>query len=430
MKRQRWFTRLTLLATLAGQLGPARVLAQDAAAADDPANRALRVYQQHLSAMRHMHCRFTPSCSQYAIDAIATYGIVEGSARAADRLMRCNASAEGRYPRNSEGLLVDPVGESPGTASSVRVPRWLLLEPEGAEPPTAAAITPERRSRLEETVTFALQLEQRGDCERASNEFQRAGMLADTIAAHAWAYARIAHCYFDASQWYLADRAYLTSAMLTRDDARRAGVGYGAAVSRFDAGGFLACARLLSDSALTVSAVAGEDSAPGSVGHPGWGEDAAPAPGGRVTALRGLCAFALGDWDGAERTLARAAAATPNAATRERVLRLAGAARRGRGLPHRSPGAAGVLSALIPGAGQTYAGHAQDGLRHLAFNAALIYTVASLAQHGQAPAAVIVGSVALPFYLGNVLGAQDAARRFNRQQCMRLLERSIDESSR
>jgi hypothetical protein len=430
MKRSRWFTRLTLLVALACQLGPVPVLAQDAPAADDPASRAIRVYQQHLSAMRHMHCRFTPSCSQYAIDAIATYGIVEGSARAADRLMRCNASAEGRYPRNSEGLLVDPAGESPGTASSVRVPRWLLLEPEGAEPPTAAALTPERRSRLEETVTFALQLEQRGDCERASGEFQRAGMLADTIAAHAWAYARIAHCYFGASQWYFADRAYLTSAMLTRDDARRASVGYGAAVSRFDAGAFVACTRLLSDSALTVSVANGEAFVPGSGGHANSGEDVALAPGGRVTALTGLCAFALGDWAVAERTLARTAAATPSAATRERVVRLAEAASRGPGLPHRSPGAAGVLSALVPGAGQIYAGHAQDGLRHLVFNAALIYTVASLAQHGQVPASVIVGSVALPFYLGNVLGAQDAARRFNHQQRMRLLERSINESSR
>ena len=66
----------------------------------------------------------------------------------------------------------------------------------------------------------------------------------------------------------------------------------------------------------------------------------------------------------------------------------------------------------------------------LLFNAALIYTVASLASHEQVPAAVLVGTVALPFYIGNVLGARDAATRFERDQRMRLLAKAIEESSR
>jgi len=41
-----------------------------------------------------------------------------------------------------------------------------------------------------------------------------------------------------------------------------------------------------------------------------------------------------------------------------------------------------------------------------------------------------VGSVALPFYVGNVLGARDTARRHDRDQRMRLLARAIDDSSR
>ena len=130
--------------------------AQDAAAPDDPAHGAIRVYQQHLSAMRHMHCRFVPSCSQYASDAIARYGLVEGSARAADRLMRCNRSADSRYRRSAEGLLVDPVGEAPRGPAIARVPGWLLPEPEHAAPPRSLRLARERAARLDEAVEFAL----------------------------------------------------------------------------------------------------------------------------------------------------------------------------------------------------------------------------------------------------------------------------------
>jgi putative membrane protein insertion efficiency factor len=402
--------------------------AQDATAPDDPAHGAIRVYQQHLSAMRHMHCRFVPSCSQYASDAIARYGLVEGSARAADRLMRCNRSADSRYRRSAEGLLVEPVGEAPRGPAVARVPGWLLPEPEHGPPPRSLRLPRERAARLDEAVEFAQLLEQRGDCERASAEFQRAGMLADTLPAHAWAYARIARCYLDASQWYFADRAYLTSAMLTSDTGTRASVGYAAAVSRFDAEAFTACARLLADPALTAGA---SGSGPASAVRLASADGSPPlAPDERVGALAGLCAFALGDWDGAARGFGRATQASPSAERRERIATLAQAASRGPELPRRSPAVAGTLSALLPGAGQVYCGRRLDGLRHLLFNAALVYTVVTIAQHDEVPAAVIVGSVELPFYLGNVIGAKESARQWSRERRMQLLVQGIAASAR
>ena len=36
------------------------------------------------------HCRFVPSCSQYAIDAINKYGPVKGSGKAVRRICRCH----------------------------------------------------------------------------------------------------------------------------------------------------------------------------------------------------------------------------------------------------------------------------------------------------------------------------------------------------
>ena len=404
------------------------VLAQVAPAPDGPAQGAIRAYQQYLSAMRHMHCRFVPSCSQYASDAIARYGLVEGSARAADRLMRCNRSADSRYRRSAEGLLVDPVGEAPRGPASARVPGWLLPEPGRAAPPRSAMLTRERATRLDEAVEFAQLLEERGDCERASAELQRAGMLADTLPAHAWAYARIAHSYLAASQWYFADRAYLTSAMLTSDPGARADVGYAAAVSRFDAEAFAACARLLADPALTAGA---SGSGPASAVRLASAGGAPPlAADERVGALGGICAMALGDWAGAARGFERATQASPSAERRQRIATLARAASRGPDLPQRSPALAGTLSALLPGAGQAYCGRPLDGVRHLLFNAALIYTVVTIAQHDEVPAAVIVGSVELPFYLGNVIGARENARQFSRDRRMQLLVQGIAASER
>jgi putative membrane protein insertion efficiency factor len=49
----------------------------------------LRGYRQWISPMMAPHCRFSPSCSAYAIEAIATYGAVRGSWLAVRRLAKC-----------------------------------------------------------------------------------------------------------------------------------------------------------------------------------------------------------------------------------------------------------------------------------------------------------------------------------------------------
>ena len=40
-------------------------------------------------------CKYHPSCSQYASDAIRKYGLLRGSAKAAWRLLRCNPWSHG-----------------------------------------------------------------------------------------------------------------------------------------------------------------------------------------------------------------------------------------------------------------------------------------------------------------------------------------------
>ena len=48
------------------------------------------VYQWTLRPFIGAHCRFTPSCSHYAIEALRQHGAVRGSVLAAGRVLRCN----------------------------------------------------------------------------------------------------------------------------------------------------------------------------------------------------------------------------------------------------------------------------------------------------------------------------------------------------
>lgn len=50
----------------------------------------IRVYQYAISPLMANHCRFYPSCSSYAIDAIEIHGAFKGSWFAVRRLLRCH----------------------------------------------------------------------------------------------------------------------------------------------------------------------------------------------------------------------------------------------------------------------------------------------------------------------------------------------------
>jgi uncharacterized protein len=58
---------------------------------------ALGGYRRWLSPMMAPHCRFAPSCSAYAIDAIAAHGALRGGWLAAKRLAKCQPFFTGGY---------------------------------------------------------------------------------------------------------------------------------------------------------------------------------------------------------------------------------------------------------------------------------------------------------------------------------------------
>ncbi len=64
----------------------------------------LRVYRLVISPLYGQVCRYHPSCSAYALEAVTVHGSVRGSHLSLRRLLRCHPWAAGGY---------DPVPNSP-----------------------------------------------------------------------------------------------------------------------------------------------------------------------------------------------------------------------------------------------------------------------------------------------------------------------------
>ena len=50
---------------------------------------AIEIYRHMISPMRPASCRFMPTCSQYAVDAVTEYGVFRGGWLTLRRLLRC-----------------------------------------------------------------------------------------------------------------------------------------------------------------------------------------------------------------------------------------------------------------------------------------------------------------------------------------------------
>lgn len=83
----------------------------------------IRAYRRFLSPLLPPSCRFTPTCSQYAIEAIEVHGPLKGLALAARRLSRCHPI---KWLGGSEGF--DPVPPPALSAASSRSGRSRSVE--------------------------------------------------------------------------------------------------------------------------------------------------------------------------------------------------------------------------------------------------------------------------------------------------------------
>jgi putative membrane protein insertion efficiency factor len=65
----------------------------------------IQLYRHMVSPLRPPTCRFVPTCSQYAVDALTEYGVIRGSWLTAVRLAKCGPWHQGGW---------DPIPERHG----------------------------------------------------------------------------------------------------------------------------------------------------------------------------------------------------------------------------------------------------------------------------------------------------------------------------
>ena len=78
--------------------------------------KLLRGYKRYISPHLGHHCRFVPTCSEYAMQALATHGLVKGLLLTIWRLLRCQPFAKFGY---DPGTPEREVGQ-PGTQADAQ----------------------------------------------------------------------------------------------------------------------------------------------------------------------------------------------------------------------------------------------------------------------------------------------------------------------
>jgi putative membrane protein insertion efficiency factor len=68
----------------------------------------IRAYQRVISPLLPQRCKYAPSCSDYAAQALQEYGILRGLILAGWRLLRCNPWSHGGYDPVHEQQLFRP----------------------------------------------------------------------------------------------------------------------------------------------------------------------------------------------------------------------------------------------------------------------------------------------------------------------------------
>ena len=57
----------------------------------------IRIWQRAISPLFPPTCRYSPTCSQYAIEAVHAHGVIKGSLLAIWRVLRCHPFASGGF---------------------------------------------------------------------------------------------------------------------------------------------------------------------------------------------------------------------------------------------------------------------------------------------------------------------------------------------
>ena len=278
-------------------------------------------------------------------------------------------------------------------------------------------IPPVHGDAIERNLAYGEGFMEREEWFRAGTEFMKAAMAATgPTAQSAWVRAGDAHLH--ARQWERAVNLYSEA---------RAHPGPLANLARFRMGQ----SYYLGDEYTLAEAILSE------LG------DVTPADALAVEAnvYRSLGALQQGRFDRAGRLYGRLADMVDDETQQQRLLELAEATRGVNELPSRSPLAAALMSAVIPGAGQVYTGAWHEAGLAITVNAVfglLIWdSVLKARGFSEDPfggwpytTTALYSFVGSSFYFGNIYGAAASAQRFNRRQVDDLRGELKDETIR
>jgi putative component of membrane protein insertase Oxa1/YidC/SpoIIIJ protein YidD len=392
-----------------------------------PALGAIRLYQLVLSSQDAPSCPFSPSCSHFGQEAIRRFGF-QGLLMTSDRLQRCNGSSLDRYvldPRT--GKRLDPVdqdvlwgagahwrGPSPGPTFGEEAASIPVAAPASGSAGSAAAAAPVPRlteaggpGHPDETRRFADHLYEEGDPLRAAGEYRR--FLAQQASERT------------GSADAVSDSVSLRIGVcLRRGGAPQLAAMQFRSLLGAPTGSFPRCSALTQlartywglhrPRAAVLEIDSLRRSTPAVCRECSW------------QVLRGASHLLDGSWGLARADLA-ATVAAGDSGWQQRLPRLRQIAREGSTAPRKSARMAGILSAIVPGAGRAYVGRRTDGVFSLASILLLGWQAASgFHQDGRHSArGIIYGSLFLGTYAGNVYGSALSARIHDRRLDERLI---------
>lgn len=354
-----------------------------------------------------------------------------GAALIADRLVRCNAGATHYHEAGADGRLLDPADGPPVVRSRPEVPPWLL--PLAAVPPfpvQAVEAQPldlnwRRRKTAEgllEYAAFADALAIEGDCWRAETEYKRVAFLAEAGEVDRWALMKTGSCYYRWKQWTQSAASFegaveVSSSVTDRNVAR-----------------FMAAASYFNEGRYAESAAVLRACTPTGISEAPWppAEDEVPDRGykldERIELLGGLCSMASGDWGEAALHFDSAVFSYPDSPNHNQAQFMAWKSQEGESrAPQKHPALAASFS-VVPGMGQLYAGRYFDGFRHLLVDGLLMVSVYQLFKSENYAAGYLLAGFTLPFYVGNIIGARDAAESYNATRRAEYVSDVIDEA--
>ena len=80
----------------------------------------IRFYQLFVSPLKPPSCRFSPTCSQYALESVETHGALKGTMLSVRRVLRCHPFSRGGYDPVPPGRCACTNNETARTSGAAR----------------------------------------------------------------------------------------------------------------------------------------------------------------------------------------------------------------------------------------------------------------------------------------------------------------------